>query len=179
MGSLCETHNNAIKFAREFLRSPDLAAARPFMASVMFKDNMNKIVITLSIFFGLLIGCVNDDEKVLLSDTWACPENAKLETWPDGYPGDEKKFKAIGCRDRLGNRVGHHIAWRDYGIKEHEGGFINDEPDGEWSYYHTNGALYQRGFMKNGKKEGIWSNWDENGNFQYDVTYRNDVVVKS
>jgi antitoxin component YwqK of YwqJK toxin-antitoxin module len=139
---------------------------------------MKKLFIFNLIFISLLTGCVDNDEKKILTDTWACPKNATLQTWKDGYPGEKKKFMAIGCIDKRGNRVGYHIAWRDYGLKEHEGSFINDIPNGEWSYYHKNGALYRRGFFKDGKREGIWSAWDENGKFQYDERYRDGNLIE-
>ena len=134
----------------------------------------------LTLFMTCLIvifstGCDQKDKNVLLIDSWACPKNTVLKIWKDGYPGEVKKYKAIGCRDINGDRAGYHIAWKDYGIKEHEGAFHNDKPDDEWSYYHNNGLLQNRGFYVNGEKHGIWSHWDDKGYFLYDKKYENGV----
>ena len=120
-------------------------------------------------------GCVEKNKNILLSDSWACPKGASLKSWKDGYSNEEKKYKAIGCRDINNNRVGHHIAWKDYAVKEHEGGFIDDKADGEWSYYHDNGLLKSRGFYRKGTKDGLWSFWDKDGRFLYDKKYNYSI----
>lgn len=140
---------------------------------------MIRLTILSLMLLSNLSGCGYNENKVLLTDTWACPKNATFQTWKDGYPGQEQKYSAIGCKDKHGNRVGYHIAWKDYGIKEHEGEFVNDEPSGEWSYYHDNGYLDSRGFFRNGKRDGIWSFWDQTGKFLYDKKYNNGELVET
>ena len=124
-----------------------------------------------------MVGCNQKSEDILLSDTWACPIGATLKIWKDGYPGEEKIYDAIGCRTLNGKRVGFHIAWKNYGIKEHEGGFIDDEPDGEWSYFHVNGNLHSRGFFIKGKRNGAWRFWDDSGKFLYERKYEHGEIV--
>lgn len=119
-----------------------------------------KTINTLILFVSLLVsGCDQIKSNIILSDTWACTKDAVFQTWDDGYPGDELKYKAIGCKTKTGIRVGYHIAWQDYGIKEHEGSFVDDKPSGEWSYYHDNGKLARRGNFRDGEYDGIWNYW--------------------
>lgn len=119
----------------------------------------------------LTLGLVSCDTKYQFANTWACPKGATYKTWKDGYPGEDKKYLAIGCRDSNGDRVGFHIAWKDYGIKEHQGWFKNDKPDGEWSYFHPNGSMSSRGFYDEGVRVGVWAYWDDDGKFTHERNY--------
>jgi len=123
-----------------------------------------------------LAGCWQES-GILLTDTWAGPEGAAFKTWKDGYPGKKNKYIGIGCKAVNGDRVGFHVAWRDYGIKEHEGSFQNDIPDGEWSYFHKNGALSSRGFFESGKRNGVWLYWDNEGSFLREATYDSGLNI--
>ena len=105
--------------------------------------------------------------------------NASLQTWDDGYPGENHDFKAVGCKTGSGDRIGYHVAWRYYNIKAHEGGFTNDTPSGEWSYFHKNGSLSSRGFFYEGKRDGVWEHWDNKGKFKYETEYKDGVIVKN
>jgi antitoxin component YwqK of YwqJK toxin-antitoxin module len=125
-------------------------------------------VLVVSLF---VVGC-SLDKKYILSDTLACPKGSSLQQWKDTYRNSDKIFTAIGCKDKLGNRVGFHVAWKDYGIKEHEGSFIEDKSHGEWSYYHDNGLLKARGFFKNGERAGLWDYWDIDGIYVNSKDYR-------
>ena len=133
-------------------------------------------IISMTLF---IIGCEQNDKKLILLDTWACPKNASLKTWKDGYLAEEHKFRAIGCKKRNGDRVGYHVAWKDYGIKEHEGEFVDDKPDGEWSYYHENGYLKSRGFFRLGKRVGVWDHWDKKGKYKYNKKYKDGGVIEN
>ncbi len=129
---------------------------RTHAGSVMFNVTITKLGFIIASSLLLLMGC-NESKlstQVLLMDTWACPKGSMLQEWRDRYSGQEYKFKAIGCKDISGDRVGYHIAWQDYGVKEHEGGFVKDKPTGEWSYYHKNGELSSRGFFQKGQNMG-------------------------
>lgn len=45
--------------------------------------------------------------------------------------------------------------------------FINEELNGPYaSYFYSTGNIYLRGSHKNGKKEGIWKEYDVNGHFK-------------
>ena len=40
---------------------------------------------------------------------------------------------------------------------------INGKPDGEWILYHSNGQMSFYREYKNGSKEGIWKSWHDDG----------------
>ena len=43
------------------------------------------------------------------------------------------------------------------------GSFINGKQEGLWVYYYDNGNLLKRGFYKNGVLHGLWEDFNENG----------------
>lgn len=45
------------------------------------------------------------------------------------------------------------------------------------TYYFENGKVQQEGFFKNGKLEGIWTSFDENGNKLSVATYANGEKI--
>jgi antitoxin component YwqK of YwqJK toxin-antitoxin module len=114
---------------------------------------------------------------LIVFDSIACPKGSTFKTWKDGYTGEEKKYTAYGCKNPNGDRVGFHIAWRDYGVKEHEGSFELDVPSGEWTYYHANGVVKSRGNFVDGEKDGTWNYWYENGDLKIIKVYDNGEVV--
>ncbi len=49
----------------------------------------------------------------------------------------------------------------------------NDEQDSLWKDYWENGNLKEKGYYKNGKKDGIWEEYsEESGNLKYMTTYQ-------
>ncbi|MGQ0827800.1 MAG: toxin-antitoxin system YwqK family antitoxin [Bacteroidota bacterium] len=50
--------------------------------------------------------------------------------------------------------------------------FAKDKVEnGEEIKYHQNGALYIKGMMKNGKRNGLWKSWYENGTPWSETTF--------
>ena len=46
-------------------------------------------------------------------------------------------------------------------------------------YYHKGGPKQMEGTMKNGKSEGLWVFWGEDGNINLTETYKNgELIVK-
>ena len=45
--------------------------------------------------------------------------------------------------------------------------------------YHPNGELKEEGNYKNGKKDGIWTYWLENGVKEWEETYMDGELMKS
>jgi len=41
------------------------------------------------------------------------------------------------------------------------GMFVNDNPDGKWTYYYETGEKWREGNYKNGLREGKWVAWYE------------------
>lgn len=154
------------------------------------------------LFATLLAGCEKDEQNLFSKKTWECPSWSYTTTWVDWNKKNKTKLKAIGCKNIFGSRVDFHIAWRDNSVKDHEGAFINDKANGEWSYYnktgslftkgtmvndklsgewtyyHNNGSIYSRGHMVNDKYQGKWVWWDKNGKFISEAIYDNGIKVK-
>jgi antitoxin component YwqK of YwqJK toxin-antitoxin module len=60
----------------------------------------------------------------------------------------------------------------DEGLKR--GLFKNGKKEGSWEYYFENGQLWKKGDYKNGKKEGLWVRHLSNGQLISKGTYKND-----
>ena len=54
------------------------------------------------------------------------------------------------------------------------GSIKNGKREGSWETYHDNGQLRSKGDFKNGKKEGSWETYHDNGQLEGTGTYRND-----
>ena len=58
-----------------------------------------------------------------------------------------------------------------------EGSFKNGKKDGPWVEYHDNGQLFGKGDYKNGKREGPWVTYLHNGQLVDEGTYKNGKKV--
>lgn len=63
---------------------------------------------------------------------------------------------------------------------QEQGSFKNGKRDGSWVSYHDNGQLSHKGTFKNGKKDGPWVGCDEDGTLdeEYTGAFKNDEKVK-
>ena len=52
--------------------------------------------------------------------------------------------------------------------------FKNGKRDGAWIGYHENGQLWWKGNYRNGKREGAYVQYHENGQFSVKGNYKND-----
>lgn len=59
-----------------------------------------------------------------------------------------------------------------------EGVFINGVPDGEQTWWHENGKVWQKGKFIYGRKEDDWRYFDEEGMLILTITYKDDVEIK-
>ena len=59
------------------------------------------------------------------------------------------------------------------------GSFKDGKKDGPWVRYHDNGQLWEKGTYKDGKEEGPWVSYNEDGtvNEEYTGTYKDGVKV--
>ena len=48
---------------------------------------------------------------------------------------------------------------------------FSDEPI-TGKVYHSTGKIYGETTFKDGKKDGLWTQWDENGQKRFEVTYK-------
>jgi len=59
------------------------------------------------------------------------------------------------------------------GKKEFEGSYKDGKKNGLWTDYHENGQKKSEGNHKDGKLDGLWTNWYENGQKSSEITYKN------
>ena len=55
-----------------------------------------------------------------------------------------------------------------------QGAFRNGKREGLWVYYYDNGQLSYKGTFKVGKKDGTWVYYHSNGQLSYKVTYKDN-----
>jgi len=61
---------------------------------------------------------------------------------------------------------------------QEKGSFKNGKREGSWEHYWDNGQLFSMGDYKNGKREGFWVYYDKGVVFElWTGTYKNDVRV--
>jgi hypothetical protein len=58
-----------------------------------------------------------------------------------------------------------------------EGNYINGKRNGLWKYWHENGQVRCEGNYINGLKDGVWKYWDETGVLTEETLYNNGVEV--
>jgi len=56
-----------------------------------------------------------------------------------------------------------------------QGYLKNGKEEGDWSYYQDNGQLHNRGTYLDGKKEGLWVGYYDNGQLFRKIEYKNGV----
>ena len=59
------------------------------------------------------------------------------------------------------------------GKKEFEGSYKDGKKNGLWTDYHENGEKKSKGNHKDGKLDGLWTNWYANGQKSSEITYKN------
>ena len=57
-----------------------------------------------------------------------------------------------------------------------QGKIKNGKKDGPWVSYHDNGQLQEKGSYKDGKREGPWVYYHKNGQYQWKGTFKNGHV---
>ena len=62
-----------------------------------------------------------------------------------------------------------------------QGSFKNGKREGVWAFYWNNGQLHDKGNFKNGKREGAWVYYSEVGtvNKEYTGTYKDGVKISN
>lgn len=89
----------------------------------------------------------------------------------------EKKTYANGQRVyRLENENLTYF-FKDGTIKS-EGSFINDQMEGEWTFYRATGQLWQIGHFKANTKHGHWLRYDKDNQIEYDEIFENGKIKK-
>ena len=56
---------------------------------------------------------------------------------------------------------------------QNQGSLKNGKQEGYWVTYHDNGQLLNKGDYKNGSQEGSWVSYHDNGQLMYKGDYKN------
>lgn len=68
-----------------------------------------------------------------------------------------------GAYDAKGLKTGEWSTFGKDGILWQKGNYALDRQQGAWEYYHLNGNVRSRGTMIDGKRDGEWIKYDEEG----------------
>jgi uncharacterized protein len=77
-----------------------------------------------------------------------------------------------------GLREGKWIYYYGDGSVKFEGNYVRGLPNGKQFYYHKNGKIQEEQFYNSGIREKIWRKYDELGNVQISIVYRNNREVR-
>ena len=95
-----------------------------------------------------------------------------------GYSQKEYDIKQIVKRDgvyypEFNNEVLNGRVYEIIGFKKVYVGIIkNGKPDGLWSFWFENGQMWTGGTYKDGVQDGLWTEWYENGQKRWERTYK-------
>ena len=67
----------------------------------------------------------------------------------------------------------------DSGKVELLGQAKDGKPDGLWTSWHENGQKVKEGMMKDGKEHGLYTEWHENGQKRTEVTFKDGEPVSA
>lgn len=110
------------------------------------------------------------------------PEGVRREYSPEGqivagYVFKNGNLSGEGITDEAGLRDG---PWKEFypnGALKSEGVYNKGKRIGEWKFYHPNGQLEQTGsYNKEGKEESAWMWYFATGNLLREETYRNGKI---
>ena len=90
-----------------------------------------------------------------------------ISSYPSGSPSKIEYYRWQGDFEVLVK----HIRFYESGEKMEEGSFLNDERDGEWTYWYDNGKVWSKGYYKNGLREGETNVYFKSGIMQYSGFY--------
>ncbi len=95
----------------------------------------------------------------------------------DGKLLNSYKYKdgvklAEGLLDTAGMEQGKWKYFYNSGELKAEGEFQNGKKVKEWTFYHKNGVIQQKGSYKNGLASGYWKWWYENKQLHREETFR-------
>ncbi len=101
-------------------------------------------------------------------------EEVVAETYPDETPKRVQFYEGEG-EDRT---LVKDVFYYENGQKRIEGCFNeNGKKDGKWAYWYENGNKWSEGYFKNGVNDRKRTTWHENGQKHYEGTYDNGKRV--
>ncbi len=107
----------------------------------------------------------------LLGITACNDTNSVVEsTYPDQSPKVVKTYKGKG-EDKV--LVSQKTFYQGNKIQM-EGAFKDNQRDGKWTYWHSNGKPWSEGYFRDGKAEGLRTTYYESGQVYYEGYYKED-----
>lgn len=111
--------------------------------------------------------------------------------YEDGQPiGPWRRFDECGILSATCNYLSslderkrsiEHLMYAEYyrsGRMQQSGEMVNHVSVGEWYWWHENGRLSKSGnFSEEGKREGLWREWDAEGNLLKQEEFKNGIKV--
>ncbi|MEA3443342.1 MAG: hypothetical protein U9R19_01300 [Bacteroidota bacterium] len=112
---------------------------------------MKKLFLFLILITALFSSCKNELVKRITS------------TFKSGLPEKIEYYKIEGDTEVLVK----HVIFYKTGEKRLEGGFLGNERNGTWSYWHENGNKWSEGNFSEGISHGKTTVWYDNGKKHY------------
>lgn len=123
---------------------------------------MRKILIVLSILFGLITACKSDNPTVDTSEATTRVKEQAMKDGPYLEYHESGEIKIVG-EYKNGLRSGLWSSWFTNGELQSELNYINGLEEGVYKVFHSNGNLKIKGFYTKGKASSVWIFFDENG----------------
>ena len=86
--------------------------------------------------------------------------------------GGEVKWKDLVYREGLFYKKSSDVPFKGKVTGKSQGTIKNGKFDGPWDRYHDNGKLKEKGIYRNGKEEGPWVRYHKNGQLSDKGTYK-------
>lgn len=96
-------------------------------------------------------------------------EKVVVQTYPDGKVELEQYFMFKDRDSILVKEIGYYPD----GLKRIEGGYVEGKREGRWTYWFDNGNKWSEAHYKADTRDGKSTVWHENGRKYFEGTYRN------
>lgn len=101
-------------------------------------------------------------------------EQGPIRSW---YQNGQAKM--IGNLEE-GSRVGRFVWWHQNGVKQSMGSYnAQGQKSGQWVWWHENGMKSIMGQYKEDEPDGLWRQWDENGQQTREKTFDADAEAQA
>lgn len=100
-------------------------------------------------------------------------EKVITEKFPDGSPKVVEIYEGKNDNKLMVKR----IAYYDNKHKRVEGEYKDGKKDGKWTYWYENGRLWSEGYFKNDMSHGLRTTWHENGNKYIEGEFREGLRI--
>lgn len=105
---------------------------------------------------------------VILSSCGPKLQERTVDTFPDGKP---KRVQFTTGEGEL-SYIAKEVFYYPNGQRKLEGYYNKDgKKNGKWTYWREDGKLWSEGYFKEGKDDGLRKTWHENGQKHYQGRY--------